>query len=338
MKATRWVRASLLVCAAAAAPLQLAAGRAAPRGPAARPSPQGPAAQNASTAPTPRTLTVTVTDEKGRPVEGLGREMFKVLDGGREAEIVSFSRDDAPATVVVLLDLSGSMGPSQDASKSGPVAVRNALLRFFHNCNAADEFSLIAFNVSPQVLLDSSNDPAAVIAALDRYAAAKAQRYTALYDALYLAVARAERGRHAKRVVLLVSDGQDNSSRYTRDELKRRLKESDVVLYAVAPVPDGDDSVLGYGGRDTLQELTSISGGKVLFALSVDGLHAAMQAAAQILRRQYTVGFVPAPTARRDGWHSLSVRVGEGRDARGKKVKTYVSARAGFYDVPPPRR
>ena len=330
MNAPRWFKASLIACVAAA-PLSTAASRAARQDPA-KVQPTDSAAQVRRPAP-PRTLTVTVMDGRGRYVTGLRPEMFTVFDGGRPSEVVSVVFGDAPATVGVVLDASGSM--LTDASgRRGPLVVRNALLRFFRNCNASDEFFLIAFNDSPQLLLGESNDSAAVLAALDRFAASEPKGHTALFDALYLALSRAERGRHAKRAVLLVTDGQDNSSHYKLSEVRRLLKESDVTLYAVA-LFGAEDSVLNLEGRAVLEELTRISGGRAIFPAELKDVYAAMEVVADELRNQYTVGFVPAPTSKKDGWHGVRVRVGELRDAGGKKFTPTLRVREGFYDAPP---
>ena len=337
MIAEGWVRASLVACAAAAAPLGAAPGR-----PAAAQDP-AQVTQASTAAPAPRpaprpapahTLTVTVTDEKGRHLTGLSPESFTLLDGGRPREIVSFAGGDVPATVGVLLDASGSMLGGNRSAR-----VREALLRLLRERGGEDEFFLIAFNQSPQLLLGRTSDAGAVLAALDRYAAAEPKGQTALYDALYLALNQAERGRHRKRAVLLVTDGQDNMSRYKFEEVRRMLRESDVIVYAVGIVSPYDDSALDYGGRAVLEELAGLSGGRAYFPSTVKELEAAMEHLAAELRSQYMIGFVPAAdAAKKDGWHGVRLKLGELRDARGKKIKAVLRARAGFYDVPPPRQ
>ena len=311
----RWVRACLVACAAALSLLV-------------------PARVAAQAVP-PRTLTVTVTDKKGGYVMGLGREAFTVLDGGRPSEIVSFESGDMPATVGVLLDASGSMTAGRESKLR---RARNALLRFFRNCHAADEFFLIAFNQEPQLLLGMSNDPTAVLDALDRYGAARGRGMTALFDALYLALDQAARGKHPKRAVVIVTDGHDNASRYTFKEVERMLKESDVIIYAIGIVGPDDDSALTYSWRAMLEELTEPSGGRAFFPSTERELNSSMELLAQELRNQYVIGFVPAAAAaKKDGWHEVRVRLGEVR-ASGKKLKAVARARAGFYDVPPARR
>lgn len=290
-----------------------------------------PAAASAQAAP-PRALTVTVTDQKGRQVAGLEREAFTVLDGGRPSEIVSFASGDMPSTIGVLLDASGSMGRQRFG------IIREALLRFFKSCHPSDEFFFIAFNRGPQLIQGMTDAPAKVSGALDRYAAVEPKGITAFYDALYLALNQVARGRHAKRAVLLVTDGQDNGSQYKFEELKRQLKESDVTVYALGIVfPNNDDSALGYGGRAVLEELAQMSGGRVFFPSTGRELNGSLEELALELRNQYVIGIAPAAEAKKDGWHEVRVRLGEVR-AGGRKVKAVARARAGFYDVPPPRR
>jgi len=289
-----------------------------------------PAPASAQAAP-PRALTVTVTDKQGGLVTRLEREAFTVLDGGRPSEIVSFAAGDMPATVGVLLDASASMGTARLGF------VKAAVQGFLKGCHPSDEFFLIAFNHKPQLIQGMTDDPAVVLGAFDRYAGALPKGGTALYDALYLALNQAARGRHSKRVVLLITDGQDNRSLYKFEELRRQLKESDVTVYAVGIVDASSDSALGYGGRAVLEELAVMSGGRVFFPATERELNSSLAYLAVELRNQYVIGFAPAAEAQKDGWHEVRVKLGEVH-AAGKKVKAVARARAGFYDVPPARR
>lgn len=282
-------------------------------------------------------VSVSVTDEHGRYLTGLSREAFTVFDGRERREIVSFSAEDAPETIGVVLDASGSMFSRVVRSKSKFARIRNSLLRFFRGCNAGDEFFLIAFNQSAQLLLDTSNDPAAVLAAIDRYAVGEPKGQTALYDALYLALDRVARGHEPRRALLLVTDGQDNVSKYTIQEVRQALKESDAIVYSVALLDSEFDSQLDFAGHAVLQDLAAISGGGVFYARNDEEINAAMTQVAAELRARYTVAFVPAPASNKSGWHEVKLKLGELRDAHGKKVKPVVRARAGFYDAAPAR-
>jgi Ca-activated chloride channel family protein len=313
MLTPRRVKVCVVACAAAAALSLLLPARVAAQGAPAR------------------ALTVTVTDKEGGLVTGLGREAFTVLDGGRPREILSFASGDMPATVGVLLDASASMVTARRES------VREALARFLKGSHPSAEFFLIAFNQRPQLIQGMTDDRAAVLAALGRYTAVEPRGFTAVYDAVYLGLNQAARGRHPKRALVLVTDGQDNASLYRFRELQRQLKESDVTVYAVGVMSPNDDSSLGYGGRAILEELAETSGGRVFYPESERDLNAAFDDLARELRSQYVIGFAPAAEAKKDGWHEVRVRVSEIR-AGGKRVKAIARAREGFYDVPPPRR
>src|SRR5947208_2280802 len=111
---------------------------------------------------------------------------------------------------------------------------------------------------------------------------------TALYEACYLGVERVPRGTHPKRALLLISDGQDNNSRYTFNELRRVLKESDVVLYAIGILSNGDvGSGLGAEGQAILDELAAVSGGKAFYPRSAPEMDDIFEQIALELRHQY---------------------------------------------------
>lgn len=269
------------------------------------------------------TLHVTVTDEKGNIIEGLGREAFTVFDGGRRLEIKSFSDADEPASVAVVLDASRSM------QRRDTARVRNALLRFFRQCHAESEFSVGVFDDRQQLLVERSNDAASLLSALDRYAASKTKGLTAVYDALYLAMHHVGAGRHARRAVVLVTDGGDNSSRYTFRDVERAARESDVTLYAVALHEEGFAHDLTT--RSVLEELAEPTGGFVFPANDERQLNEALVSVAQTLRGRYALGVVPATTSRADGWREVRVKVSKGRGPDGKLHKLTARTRKGFY-------
>jgi len=203
------------------------------------------------------TLTVTVTDAYGRYVSGLEKKHFTVFDDKTQQEITFFSDDDAPVSVGVIFDMSGSM--SGDKIRKA----REALARFIQTSHERDEYFLVGFNNRAQLLLDRTRDGNSV---LNKLTFIEPKSNTALYDACYLGVEKVSRGTHQKRALLLISDGQDNDSRYTFSEVRRLLKESDVVLYSIGILGGGDpNSSLGLEGQAILDELSSVSGGKAFF-------------------------------------------------------------------------
>jgi len=135
------------------------------------------------------TLTLTVTDLYGRYVSGLSKKAFSVFDNNQEQEITYFSDSDAPVSVGILFDVSGSMSGEKIAK------ARKALERFVATSHPSDEYFLIAFNNRAQLLLDKTRDGEAV---LRKLTLVEPKRNTALYDAVYLGVDRVGRGAHQK--------------------------------------------------------------------------------------------------------------------------------------------
>jgi Ca-activated chloride channel homolog len=269
-------------------------------------------------------LTVTVTDTYGRFVTGLGQKAFIVLDDKVEQEITFFSDEDAPASLGVIFDVSGSM--SGDKIKKA----REALERFIDTSHQGDEYFLIGFNSRAQLLLNKTRDSDAL---LDKLTFIQTKGQTALYDACYLGVEKVTRGTHQKKAVLLISDGQDNSSRYTLSELKRMLKETDVIIYAVGIVGDGDDGTLGMGGRAILEELAAVSGGKAFFPSTGPEMNDTFERIALELRTQYSIGYRPSNFANDGRWHKLKVKV---QPPRGMS-RLFVRAKEGYYAVTIPK-
>jgi Ca-activated chloride channel family protein len=271
------------------------------------------------------TMTVTVTDTYGRFVTGLGKNAFTLFDDKSQQEITFFSDEDAPVSLGVVFDVSGSMGGDK-INKA-----REALAKFIDTSHARDEYFLIGFNQRAQLLLDRTRDSDSLMQKLT-FVQTKGQ--TALYDACYLGVERVSRiGAHKKRAILLISDGQDNSSRYTFKELTRLLKESDVIIYAVGIVDGHDDSQLGYGGRAILEELAGVSGGKAFFPSTSAEMNDTFERIALELRTQYSIGYRPTNFANDGKWHKLKIKV---QPPRGFP-RLFVRGREGYFANATPR-
>src|SRR5262249_14766162 len=144
-------------------------------------------------------LTVTVNDKLGRFVTGLTKEEFEVFDDNVKQEIAFFSDDDAPISLGIVYDVSGSMGSFSSRSLA-------MLRQFFENSHAEDEFYVFAFNNHVQLVQDFTSLPEAL---LNRVVFIKPKGSTALYDATYMAVEKVRQGRHHKKVILIFSDGEE---------------------------------------------------------------------------------------------------------------------------------
>jgi Ca-activated chloride channel family protein len=267
-------------------------------------------------------LNVTVTDIYGRFVAGLTKNAFSILDDKKPQEILHFSDDDSPVSVGILFDVSGSM--SGDKVRRA----RDALAHFIQTSHDRDEYFLIGFNSRAQLLMDRTRDGNAV---LDKLTWVQTKSNTALYDACYLGVERVQRGTHSKRALLLISDGQDNNSRYTFNELRRVLKESDVVVYAVGILGGGDvGSALGMEGQGILDELSGVSGGKAFYPRSPAEMDDIFEQIALELRHQYSIAYKPNPFATDGKWHRIKVKVNSPRGM----PRMFVRTKEGYYATP----
>ena len=265
------------------------------------------------------TLTLTVTDAYGRYVSGLTKNAFTILDNNKEQEITYFSDSDVPVSIGVLFDVSGSMGG--DKIKKA----KTALQRFINSSHPSDEYFLIAFNNRAELLLDRTRDADAV---LQKLTLVQPARNTALYDAVYLGLERVTRGTHQKRALLIISDGQDNSSRYNFGEVRRLMKESDVVTYAIGILDGGDSgSTLGMQGQAFLDELSSVSGGKSFYPRGAAEMDEIFERIALELRHQYSIGYTPADFQPDGKWRKVRVKV---KPPRGLP-RLSVRGREGYY-------
>ena len=268
------------------------------------------------------TLTLTVTDYYGRLVSGLTKDAFTIFDDNEEQEIVFFSDADAPVSLGILFDISGSMSGEKIAK------ARNALERFINTSHPNDEYFLIAFNSRAQLLLDRTRDGDAV---LQKLTLVEPKNNTALYDACYLGIERVTRGAHPKKALLVISDGQDNSSRYNFKEVRRLMKESDVVIYTVG-ILDGRDagSMEGMQGQAFLDELSSVTGGKSFYPQTNVELDEIFERIALELRHQYTIGYNPKNFQPDGKWHKIKTKV---KPPRGLP-RLSVRSREGYYATP----
>ena len=187
----------------------------------------------------------TVTDPMNRLVTGLEKENFEVYDNNVGQVIKSFSTEDAPVTIGIIFDLSGSMNSKFQRA-------RKALSEFLRTSNPLDEFFVVGFNDRPAVIVDYTSDVDDVEA---RMVMLKPENRTALIDAIYLGVDKLKQAKYERKALLIISDGGDNRSRYTEGELRRVVRESDVQIYSIgifdqyAPTTgraDGADSAERY--------------------------------------------------------------------------------------------
>jgi len=173
---------------------------------------------------------VSVCDPMNRPVTGLEKEHFKVLDDKVEQTITHFAMDDEPLAVGLVFDISGSMGNKLRRSRAAAAA-------FFRTANPEDEFFLVEFNDQPKLVVPLSRDYEEI---QNELTFAQSKGRTALLDAIFLALHEMKNTKMQRKALLIISDGGDNCSRYTEGEVRNRVRESDVLIYAMGIFePDG---------------------------------------------------------------------------------------------------
>lgn len=266
------------------------------------------------------TLIVSVTDGSAHSIAGLDRGVFTIFDEKVTQEITFFSDADAPISIAIVFDLSESMRGEKIRQ------AREALNRFMNTSLDSDEYFLIVFNDQPQVLFEGTGDIKAV---LDKLSAAEAHGSTALFDACHVAVERLSRGRHSKRALLLITDGQDNNSRYSLGETRELLRESDVMVYPIGIDPMRLTGKAGAGVRHTLEGLAEITGGKAFYPSNTAKMDETFEQIALELRQQYSIGYRPRNFSGDGKWHRIKVKVTPPSGTKHLSVRS----RAGYYAV-----
>ncbi|MBX3280625.1 MAG: VWA domain-containing protein, partial [Acidobacteria bacterium] len=289
---------------------------------------QSPAAQNPAQDQGPVirertevvTLTVTVTDPYNRLVTGLDKQHFEVFEDKVKQTIEYFADDDVPVSLGIAFDVSGSMKGKLDRA-------RDALKAFIQTSHDDDDFFLVGFNQRANLISEFTDGDTL----LNKLTFVDPRGQTALYDAAYLGIEKVKQGRHTKRALLLISDGQDNSSRYTYGELRKLLKEANVQIYCIGivEVGGGAGGSLDMQGQSILEEIAQTTGGKAFFPRSAAELEDATTRIALELRHQYSIGYIPTNVKRDGRWHNIKVKVKQPRGLPNLNVRT----KEGYYAV-----
>src|SRR5579883_2876579 len=214
---------------------------------------------------------VTVTDALDRPVTNLSRDHFRVLEDGVEQSIRSFSLEEAPVSLGLLFDSSGSMKGRLGASVE-------SMRLLFQTQMPGDEYFVVQFADLPHLLGNFTPDPEEV---QRRLGTVEARGWTSLLDAMALGVHQMKFAKNSQRVLLVLSDGNDNNSRYSEAEIRNMVIEGAVRIYAIG---------LAHRPR-LLQQLAEETGGKVLIAANVGELPSVVERLSREIRSQYVVGY-----------------------------------------------
>ena len=260
---------------------------------------------------------VTVTDPMNRLVTGLDKDNFQVFEGKQAQEIKSFSGEDAPVSIGVLFDTSGSMSTKIERA-------REAVVEFFKAANPQDEFFMIAFDDKPAELSELTSSLEDIQSKL-LFAVPRGR--TALLDSIYLGISKMRQAKYQKKALLIISDGGDNHSRYSESEVRSVVKEADVLIYAIGIYDHYFPTEEEQLGPALLSEITELTGGRTF---TMDNPNDLADVATKIgieLRNQYVLGYRPANTPRDGKWHKIKVKL-----LPPKGLPTLrVYARTGYY-------
>jgi Ca-activated chloride channel homolog len=232
---------------------------------------------------------VSVHDKDGRPVNNLSQDQFQVFEDKVPQEIKLFVHEDVPISLGLVIDNSGSMRNKRER-------VNSAALSFVRESNPEDESFIVNFDDSAYLEQDFTSSIGDLMDALDNL---DTRGETALFDAIYLSVDKVvKEGKRDTKALLLVTDGEDNTSKYKYDEVLKQLKESKVTLYAIGLLEENEQHGLfsappSKKAKAALQAFAEATGGVAYFPKSVDEVEELCKQIAHDLRNRYTIGYTP---------------------------------------------
>ena len=285
----------------------------------------------------PLILNLTVTTKKGTLIRGLTIENFSITADKQPLKILSLNEHEVPASIGILIDTSGSQ---YTGGLGAAVEVRQqfkqGLERFFKLNNPANEYFVLTFNTKTELLHDWTSDYQSILAKVDSVTFGK---QTSLYDAMRFSIEKMNASRNSKHVLVLISDGADNQSKVSFKEVRDLLKTSDVVLYCVGLLNvSAIDNVNPVNAapyieaEGILDELTSLSGGRVFFMNNSQGAKAfneVFELIALELRSQYQIAIAPEASGGKTKWHKLKVVASRGGAGRTEELVS--RTRQGYY-------
>lgn len=262
---------------------------------------------------------VTILDTMNRIVKGLNRENFQVFDGKRAQPIRYFSSEDAPASVGIILDCSGSMKTKMERA-------RDAVKEFLKTANPQDEFFLISFADRPQEASGFTQDFDKLQSSLFLV---NPNGRTALLDAIYLGLDKMKAAKYQRKALLIISDGGDNHSRYSQREIFSITKESDVMMYGIGIFDRHFPTQEELEGPELMDRLTALTGGRAFTVDNPNDLPQVAHAIGMELRNQYVIGYRPQDAPRDGKWHKIKVKLNWSK--RWKLPPMTVYAKTGYY-------
>jgi len=247
-------------------------------------------------------IPVAVTDKLNRFVVGLGKDNFKVFEDGKEQKIASFSGEDAPLSIGILVDTSGSMDVKLNRSRA-------AAREFLKTMNDQDEGFLIEFNDGVEMMHGFTSDFKEIDENLNHL---EPKGLTALFDALHTGLTEMRKAKNPRKALLMISDGGDNHSRYTAEDIASVVRDADVQIYAIGvfePEFKIGRTKEEKTGPELLSEIANQTGGRAYPARSLNDLPALAAKVGVELRNQYVLGYSPTNSQRDGTYRKVKVTI-----------------------------
>jgi Ca-activated chloride channel family protein len=266
------------------------------------------------------TVNVSVTDSNNRPVLGLGPGHFQLWEDKVQQEIEYFSDEDVPLSVGIIFDVSSSM-------KEKIAASRAAAAVFLQTGNTTDEYFLIEFSDVTKLTQDYTTD---IRKLQTRIISAVAQGKTALFDAVYLGLEKLRSAHNPRKALLLITDGDDNHSRYSLSDIKEAMREQDVQIYTIGVglesyiEPTGAVILLG---RDAIDGLEKAGSGQSFFPETPEELQSVCATIAQQLKTEYVIGYKSNNPEKNGKWRKIRVKLIPPKGMNGLGLRF----RSGYY-------
>ena len=244
-------------------------------------------------------VNAAISDSKGRMVTGLQQENFRIWEDKVEQKVEYVSSEDTPMSIGLIFDATGSMADKISTA-------RDAATSFLSVGNPDDEYFLVTFSQRATLVEPFITD----ISRLQNHMLfTPAKGLTPLFDAVYLGLETMKRAKYKRKALLLITDGEDNHSRYSFADIKEFVKEQDVEIFVIGIVNASGELAPGQSGRATIEDLAQISDGEAFFPESVDQLEDICNKIGLELRNQYVLGYRSTNTAKDGRWRKVRLKI-----------------------------
>jgi VWFA-related protein len=262
-------------------------------------------------------LPVSVVDKKGLPVRGLTQEDFAIYEDKVLQNISLFKQEDIPLSIGLVIDASSSMSEKRRR-------LNIAAMTFVRDSNPEDETAIVSFGDRVNLEHDFTSDTSILKRTLKRISS---NGSTALYDAVIQAARHLqENGFHDKKVLIVVTDGEDNASKYTLEGVLPTMRESKIILYTIGLLSAAPTSYRD-AGKEPLKQLAEATGGIAYFPKDVRDVEEVCKGIARDLRNQYTIGYIPSNGKLDGSWRRIMVQVNPSKTMPKVQVRT----KQGYY-------